>query len=580
MGLVQDILDRQTQLASDRLPWESEWDAVIRFALPYEKGVTGMNRLGSAESVLTQGPRSKRPGTKLLDGTAIYSIERLAAGILSLTMPQSSKWHGLGSVDPLAPDLDEAAEDWCSRVTDYLFAVRYTPKAGFASVNEMAVKAACGLGTGVIFLEESFGDAHTREAQMPFKYSYAPLAECFLGQNAQGIHDTNYRLVNYKARQAVQKFGEKHVSSKLLDAANDPRHKDTPFQFIHAAMPRAEAGSSASSNRDSAFASYWVEVSEKKLVKESGYFTFPYVVHRWVRRADSPYGESPVMLAMREIVRAQIIEEDVARGVSQQGRPPIATVAGKVNGKQAPLRAPNFAPGANNKGYLDPSGMLFAKPFLESNGQALSFMLSIQEAKRRQIQDMHYINLFQILVDNSQMTATEVLQRAQEKGDLLGPVGTSFQQSSSLQVDRELEILERKEAFNPGSALEAPDSIYDHDIRASSTSPMDRLRRTEELIGANDVVDTALKFAQAGKTKLLERINEDEVGDLVADVRGASRKIFYSEEEMEAQRQQKEQMAQMQQMQAGLEMAGQAADVANKGVPAVEQLNALMEQSQ
>lgn len=570
MSIVEDILSRQNELAALRSGWESDWADVVKFALPYERGADGMKAVKSAERSLI-GSRSVKAADALLDGTAIYAVERLAAGVLALTMPQGHKWHGLGSVDPFAPDFTDEEKSWAEDVTNYLFKVRYSPRAGFAGVNHQAIKAGCALGTGVYMIEESFGNANVTEKNAPFSYSYCPLSNVFLGQNAQGMHDTVFRAVSYTARQAVGKFGDE-VSSKIRDAANDPKKADTHFLFYHAVMPRAEAGRWGETNRESAFASYWVEVGTKTLVRESGFFSLPYVIHRWQARSDTPYGESPVMLAMKEIRRLQALESDVARGIAQAVKPPYATVAGD---KAAMMRPLDVRPQAVNKGYLDPTGQVLAKPIGDLNPQTLNFVQQIQAAKRGQLQDMLYINLFQILIENSQMTATEVLQRAQEKGDLLGPAGNSFQQSAALGVERELDIIDRKGAFDDGAELAAPETLIDKEFSAVSQSPLDRLRRSGELIGAQEVMQTAMTMAQAGKPEALEKINGEKLVDLVADIRGAPREIFHTDDELEAMRAAREEQASMQE---GLAAAGQAAKVAKDGAPAMEKINELLGQ--
>ena len=51
---------------------------------------------------------------------------------------------------------------------------------------------------------------------------------------------------------------------------------------------------------------------------------------------------------------------------------------------------------------------------------------------------MMFVNLFQTLVQNPQMTATEALIRQEEKGALLGPSGSIIQAGFAANLDREL----------------------------------------------------------------------------------------------------------------------------------------------
>lgn len=569
MGIADDLIDRLSQLQADRVSWEQDWQDVVRYAMPYEKGFTGLEAVRSAEKSIQDRSRAKKRSLALLDSTAVYGHERLAASIISLTMPQSDHWHGLGLNDPYSPEFDDNERIWSEQVRNYLFRVRYSPRAGFAAVNEMAVSAACGFGTGVYFIKESFGDAKSNEAARPFLYSYCPLVDCFLGIDGQGVHDTNFFVRRISARNAVAMFGD-GVSAKVKSDANDPKKKDNPHRFLHAVMPRAEAGSYQATNRDSLYAQYWLEIDEKHLVSNGGFFSFPYVIHRLRRRVDSAYSESPVLLAMAEIKRLQRMEQDVSRGIAQQATPPFASIAGEKKAGLAPL---NFKPGANNKGYLDPTGALLAKPIHDVQPQALNFIHQIQQAKQEKTNEMLYVSLFQALFNNPQMTATQVLQMDQKHGDLLGPMGNSIQISAAMGVERELDILARKGAFEVGSALELPESLQGQDIGMKSTSPLDRLRRTGELVGANEAIEAASNLAKAGKPRMLNSIKEDEVSKMYQEIRGAPAKMFKTAEELDEEEAQLQQQAEMA---TGLEQAGQAADVAQKAMPIMEQMSGLL----
>ena len=77
----------------------------------------------------------------------------------------------------------------------------------------------------------------------------------------------------------------------------------------------------------------------------------------------------------------------------------------------------SLRPGALNPGSLGSNGEELVRAF---NSQArIDIGLEMMQAKQQTINEAFFITLFQILVDNPTMTATEVLERAQEKGMLL-----------------------------------------------------------------------------------------------------------------------------------------------------------------
>ena len=94
------------------------------------------------------------------------------------------------------------------------------------------------------------------------------------------------------------------------------------------------------------------------------------------------------------------------------------------------------------------------------------------------INDAFLVTLFQILVDAPQMTATEAMLRAQEKGALLAPT-MGRQQSEFLGplIEREIDILSRAGALPP-----MPDALVKAGgmVEVEYQSPLNRAQRSEE----------------------------------------------------------------------------------------------------
>ncbi|MBL4785219.1 MAG: hypothetical protein JKY49_07305, partial [Cohaesibacteraceae bacterium] len=336
-------------------------------------------------------------------------------------------------------------------------------------------------------------------------------------------------------------------------------------------QPREERGSIKGSNRASLVMSAWIDLDNKHLTKESGYQSFPFIVYRWSKRADSPYSESPIMLCMQEIKRLQVLERDLDRGVSKATNPPIATPADLEGALGRPL---NLNPGANNKGYLDPTRGLLARPIDTTQPQALGFVMQVQQLKREQIKDALYIPLFQALMQQTQqMTAREVLERAQEKSDMLGPAGASFESSLSSMVDRELVVLSEKGAFGEGAALQMPQSLTGANVIAQSTSPLNRMRRSNELNEADAYVGRIAQLQQMGHEDAGDYLDTGAYLDLARDIGGAPANLRPGDDIIEQRRGERQKQADQAQQMA---MAQSTAAIAKDAVPAAEQLNDIM----
>jgi hypothetical protein len=560
-GIAADIVQRTDVLAERRIGWERDWRDLADFCLPTaSRQMAFAGQFGSGAGSfdrLIDGPATRDASRRRFDSTTMTAIDRLAAGMESLVTPQSEKWHGLDVDDPLAAEATDEEKQWFERVRDKQFAIRYEPRAGFVTANQKAIRSAITFGTGVMFVEESFGLRGADPREVPVLYRHIPLSQSLIDINAQGEPDTFHRRFTMTARQAMQRFGDK-VSVKVKEAADDPKKCDTPFTFIHAVTPREEAGGYGSTNRKAPFASYYVEQDTKVLIGESGFFEFPYIIYYWLQSDESAYGESPTMLALDDIRGLNVTRKTALRAMQQWTDPPIAVAHDGV------MNRPNMNPRAVNFGAIDGNGRMKIQPIITA--QNPSVVQEIIESERNGIKEMLYNNLFQILIQNPQMTATEAMLRANEKGELLGPSGSKIQSALSRMIDREFGILERKGAFDQGASLEAPESLHGRKFGPRFTSPLDRLRQGKEGAGIMQAYQAAGQIAAVrGDPSIFDNFDDDKALKIVAEVNGAPQSIMRTKDEIAQLRQQR---AQQLQQQKAMQMAQQGAAAAKDGAAA------------
>lgn len=574
MTLASDILDRAEHLAQKRQPWEKVWLDTVRFALPMGERFFSSQARRAAVDAFARGPRAEERGREIFDATSVWSVDRLTAGLESLTTPAAEKWHGLGTLDPLAPEPSDAELEWFDRYRDFLFAARYEARSGFALANQQAIRSAVALGTGIYLVEEAFDDRAGTGAAMPFRYRPIPLSECFIATDSTGAPDTLYRRFSMTARQMVQKFGGR-VAARVKTAADNPKDKDRLFEIVHAVFPREERGARggrASQAPDAAFSSVYVDADHRHLIGESGFFEFPYVIYYWQQDPETGYGESPVMLALAEIKSLNLLSKHTLRAAQQWTNPPIAIPNDGV------VRRPNLNPGAVNVGAIDEEARPRIVPLVTA--QNPTFVQQVLEVKREQLRESLFVNLFQILLQNPQMTATEALIRANEKGELLGPAGAKIQAGLSRLVERETGILERKGVFEGGGPLSPPDSLLGRGFGVRFRAPLDRLRRAGELLGVQQTFAFAGQIAQFDPT-VLDRLDTDKALDLAQEINGAPRVIFRRDEEVEQLRAERDELAPAQAaLAAAAEMAGGegTGQLTETGIEGVENANAILEQ--
>lgn len=338
---------------------------------------------------------------------------------------------------------------------------------------------------------------------------------------------------------------------------NTQMHKQV--RVMHSVRPRDDGARIQIGMRGAPFASYYCFPDEKHLVSESGFNEFPFIRYAWNNSGNSPYSEGPIACALGEIRSLQEMAKNELIAVQTAVRPAFAT-AGKN------FQRLNLNPNAVNPGLMSQEGRPLFSPI--QTGVRPDFAQAVMEARRNSVRELLYLNLWQIIVQDKNDTATEALIKAQEKGELLGPVGISMNEGLSMMTDREVSILGRKGAFNDGSPLVMPDSMNDKDIAPVFTSPLDRLRRISEVIGMQRLVEFATMLSGGDPQKgaeIMGRFDVDEMLERAQEILGAPASVLVSRETAQQGREQGNQMAQTMQALEAIKQGGEAANAVGTG---------------
>jgi hypothetical protein len=492
--LAGRILQRHARLKSNRGNWETHWEEVASRVMPnYSSSFIGAN-----------APGTKR-NQEMFDATAAMACTKFAAAMESMLTPRNQRWHRLIAMDKTL-NRNRQAREWFEDVTDILFRMRYAPQANFASNQHEIYMGLGAFGTGCMFTD-ALKDRNGKTVGT--RYRAIHLGEIQFAENHQGIIDTAIRKFTYTVRQAMQAFGKDALGPKLVEQAE--ANPDREFEFLHCVMPREDFAPGRLDAKGMEFASYYICTTDKKVVQESGYHTFPYSISRYVLAPGEIYGRSPAMLALPDIKVLNEINKTTLKAGHRVVDPVLLAHDDGV------LDSFSLKPGAINYGGVSADGRPLVHALPTGN---LAFAKELTAEKRESINDAFLVTLFQILVDTPQMTATEVLERAREKGALLSPT-MGRQQSEGLGplIHRELDILARAGLLPPlppvlKSAMGADyDVVYD--------SPLSRAQRAEEAAGTMRTVEFAVNIAaQTQDPSVLDNFNWDVIVPEVADING------------------------------------------------------------
>lgn len=509
---VNTILKHQEQLANKRSNWESWWEDIAYRVMP------------AAAQFTTTSEEGERRTERLFDGTAVTANERFASVMEDLLTPRSQRWHGLAPEDSDLEDNHEV-QVYFEEVTRILFAMRYRPQANFASQKHQGYMSVGAFGNSCLFIDEEVGSGP--------RYRQIHMREAFWAENHHGVVDTLYRKFTLQGRQALKRFGKNLPPKTYQDAEKNP-FKD--LEFIHCTQPNEDRKSGAKDYRGMPWASYYVDCAQKQMVETGGFTSWPYALGRYMLGPRETYARSPAMACWGGILTLNEEKKTILRAGQKEVDPPILL---QEDGALEPF---NLRAGALNYGMVTGDGTPLALPFKQ--GANLPLGLELMGLEKQHIDDSFLVTVFQILLENDQMTATQVLEISQQKGMLLAPImGRQHSEDLGPLIERELDI-----AAKAGLLPEMPEILRERgaNYKIEYKSPLARAMRAQDGVAIARTLETLPVAIQidpnaAYVLDVMEALRE------MAEINGVPAKLMRSKEmiaEILAQQEQAEQAQQ------------------------------------
>lgn len=529
-------VDLAATLGAARGNWESHWQELAERLHTVLAEFNTKNVWG--------GEKRTR---QIYDARPAFALVRFASIMESLLTPHQSTWHRLRSPIQALNGNDRVAR-YFDGVNRILFSQRYSPTAMFTAASQENYLSIGAFGTGAIFCGESF-----RRGQFSFLYRPVPLSELFIRQNFHGQVDTVVRKMEKTARQLLQQFGDA-VGDDVKRAAD--KEPDRRFCLLHVVVPAEDAPYMR--NRQDEYASYYVIQDTSAVVSIGGYRTFPYIVSRYMTSPNEVYGRGPAMVILPEVRTLNEVRRTSLRTMQRNAEPPLLTIQ---DGSMTKL---STRPNAIIGGGLDSQGRQLVQPLqMGSNPEAA--LAQAQECNDI-INEAFFINLFQILIETPRMTATEVIERAQEKSSLLSPImGRQHAELLGPLIERELSLLEDNGLLPPmPPELEEAGGAFTIEYE----SPLTKMQKAEEVSAIMRTLEMTVPLAQIDPT-VFDNYDIDQMSRIAARGFGVPESILRDPEDILALRQQR---AEAQQAQSQAEMA-EPMSAAMKNVAQAERLS-------
>jgi hypothetical protein len=527
---TQYYTQRLDALKRERSNFDSQWEEAAECALPAHGSLFN-------GGVATNTQQGEKKTQRQFDGTTAAAAQKFSAVMESLVTPQNHVWHMLRVMDPTLRK-KRSVREFFDSLSDVLYDYRYRPSANFVPNSQQVYLSLGVYGNGSLYVDSPDNGKGLR-------YKNIFLGETYFAENHAGIIDTLYRTFMQSPKQVVERFGAATSEATQSRAAEPTQMDERNVEILHVVMPNAQYAPGMIGAMP--FISVYMEVQGQHELRIGGYDTFPYAIGRYTQISGETYGRGPAQYVLPSI---KTLNEQKKTMLKQGHRAVDPVLLAFDDGKlgMAQLRAGKMVAGGVSK-----DGRMLVQPLPAGNVGLGDKMMDMEKAI---IHDAFLINLFQILIETPQMTATEVLERAREKGMLLAPTAGRLQSEFlGPLIEREIALLARQ-----GLLPDMPPILQQAaaEYKIEYDNPMSRMARAEKAAGFMRALGSAAEYTKmTGDPSPLDFFNFDRAMPEILDIHGAPTTWTNDIDTVMAKRQQRaEQAQQAQALEALPAMAG------------------------
>lgn len=519
--LKRRCLERWEALKSERTSWMTHWQEISEVLTP---------RTG--RFLVSDNNKGDKRHRAILDNTGTRALRTLAGGMMAGMTSPARPWFRLTTLNP---ELDESYEvkDWLGRVTSLMQMV--FAKSNIYQSLTMAYEELGAYGTAAVIL---YDDPDNVIHCMPLT-----IGEYAIATDGRGRVNTLYREFRMTVAQLVQEFGYASCSGATQQMF-DKRQYDEWVTVVNAIEPRDMRDPEKIDNKNMPYRSVYFEdcAEDKKILRESGFRTFPCLCGRWGVSGGDIYGTSPGMEALGDLHQLQQEQLRKSQAIDYQSNPPVLVPADLKDDESA----------------IVPGGTVF----VDSVSQAqmvrsaydvplrLDFLLQDIQDVRARINEAFYKDIFMMLTEQGgdRMTATEVAERHEEKMLMLGPV---LDRLNSEMLDPLITLVFERLQAN-GMLPPLPEELQGVELNVDFISI---LAQSQKAVTTNaiDRFVNSLNAVAGMKQEVLDKFNADRWADTYADSLGIDAQLIVPDKEVAKLREARAQA------QAQLEQAQQAA---------------------
>ena len=522
------VIERYKTLKAQRVTWEDHWQDIADYFLPRKANITIKHTKGDKRH------------DQIYDGTATHALELLSASLNGMLTNTISPWFVLKFRNEMVNNNDEAVEwlESCAKIMQQVFARSNFQQEIFELYHELLA-----FGTSAMFITDDVKD--------DLRFKTIHISEIFITEDDKGLVDSLTRRFHLKNKNIPLMYPDADLPRSILSDIDKAPYDEAVI--LHSVYPSdTPMGYDNSKNMD--YQSCHVHEKTGTLLRESGFKEFPYVVPRYLKSSSNEiYGRSPAMNALPDTKMLNTMSKVSIKAAQKQIDPPLMV---PDDGFILPIRT---VPGGLN--FYRAGTRERIEPLNIGSNNPIG--IQMEEQRRKAVRENFFVDQL-MTVQGQNMTATEVMQRTEEKMRLLGPVLGRLQ-SELLQplITRSFNLLLKNNKLPL-----IPEEIGDQDVEIEYVSPLAKAQKTNELSSIMRGIE--IFGSMQNIAPVFDHLDTDGLVNHIKDVLGLPAKIMRSKAEVQSIREQKQQ-AEMQQMQ--LQQAQQVADTAGKIAPALKVAN-------
>lgn len=447
-------------------------------------------------------PDCPTPDTRLYSSAGVRAFNRFADGFMGNVMSRNIRWFATQYEDPLFQDTDdiEGANEYFSRTDQRMYSE--LDKSNFYPESMTAFKDSVATGSSAMFVQND------PENKICCYRTIAPW-RWYADTNRYGTFDTffyRYYLTNDKF---LQEF-EDTAPKELVESAKKNINSQDVRQIVQCIYPRDSYIKYAKISKRKKYACVYLDITNARVVKESGYDQFPVVIHVYDRSGDDIYGTGLVMAYISEFRKLNRLAYDFAFALRMSGKGMWAVPQSMVDKFMVqpeavlPYTTQDQIPIRTDR----------ADDSIQFQMQALSDQISL-------IDSLLYADMFTYMMRQTKVyTATQVNAVRSETLSLLAAV---FGNTQKQKIEKSLRLTFYLMAKN--NRIEAPPKALLKNMNTMNFTLNSVLAQSLQSYAQKDAnltnLETASAFANMGMTDVLDIYDFDYIARAISRGSGA-----------------------------------------------------------